>query len=192
MIKFLLKLTLEVITENWKRMTILIISLILLSLSYHLFKVDREQNYIPIESIFEDGGKWTYEGYGTNTYHFNSEQKIHHDKLNDNITYIKVYEPGPSFIIFLVIGIIGSVSFISISIVEDWDIDTTIRCIVNENMKSDYEEGKYHFHTFGRLIGTNDGNNHYSRYTTIREFRKSPKWVSKANKRNSILKKLGI
>lgn len=192
MIRFFLQLTLNVIIDNWRRMLILGVSILLLIISYHLFKVDIEPNYIPIESIFEDSGKWTYVGYGTNKYHFNSEQKIHHDKLNGNITYIKVYEPGPSFIVFLVLGIIGSVAVIVISIVEDWDVDESIRYVVNKNMKSDYQDGKWYFHSFGRLIGTDHNNNHYSRYNTIREIINSPKWESKADKRESKLEKLGI
>ncbi len=81
MINFWLKLVYEVITENWRRMLILGVSIILFLITYHLLKVDIQSNYVPIKSIFEDRGRWTYVGYGTNTYHFNSEQKIHHDKL---------------------------------------------------------------------------------------------------------------
>ena len=58
MIKFIPLFLINFLIENWKKNLLIILSISLISLSYHLFKTDRQTSYINIESIFNDNGKW--------------------------------------------------------------------------------------------------------------------------------------
>lgn len=195
MIRFLLLFVINFLIENWKKNLLIILSILLTSTSYHLFKTDREPSYINIESIFNDNGKWTYVTFNGRSYHFNGEQTTYNDRLNPNDTYIKISEPGGLFIVFTVFAIISSISTIIISFLDNWDVGYVTRNLVNKCVKCDEINGLFNYYSFGKLIDTKDyihNFDNYYRYIGFIEFIKLPKYTSKVDKRDKKLKDLGI
>ena len=195
MIKFLLLFLINFLIENWKKNLLIILSISLLSLSYYLFKTDREPSYRNIESIFNDNGKWTYVTFNGRSYNFNEQQTTYKDQLNPNYTYIKISEPGGLFILFTVFAVISSITAIVISFMEDWDAGYITRSLVNKCMKCDEVNGLFNYYSFGKLIDTKDhihNFDNYYRYIGFIEFIKLPKYTSKVDKRDKKLKDLGI
>jgi hypothetical protein len=194
MIKFISLFLINFLIENWKKNLLIILSISLISLSYHLFKTDRQTSYINIESIFNDNGKWTYVTFNGRSHHFNKEQTTYRDQLNPNDIYIKVSETGSLFIIFTVFAVISSISTIVILFMEDWDAGYITRNLVNKYMKCDEEDGLWNYYSFGKLIDRKDHiySGNYYQYIGFIEFIKLPKYISKSNKRDKKLKDLGI